>query len=187
MTRGSRLARAAPYALLLALAAYFYFLAGRIEYVGPPDRIGPDFWPRAILGLLGLTCAYELAKRLLFGGARSVDGVLQSLMQEAAEALEPQSGGGGPSAPRLAAGIGATLGYVVLVEVLGFFLSTAGFLAAFILVGGYRRPGVAAAIGVAGSAAMVTIFMKIVYVSLPLGWGPFQSVSLALMSLLGVR
>jgi putative tricarboxylic transport membrane protein len=187
VTPGRRLARAAPYAALLALAGWFYFLAGRIEYVGPADRIGPEFWPRAILGLLGITCAYELGKRLLFGEARSVDGVLQSLMQGAAEAPEPPPGEARPSATRLAWGIGATLGYVLLVDVFGFFLATAGFLTAFVLIGGYRRPVLASVIGIGGSAMMVAIFMKVVYVSLPLGWGPFQSVSLALMALLGVR
>ncbi len=187
MTRFDRVARAAPYALLLAGAAFFYVLAGRIEYVGPPDRIGPEFWPRAILALLGAVCAWELAKRLLLGRAQSVDGVLQSLMQEAAQSFEPEPGALRPSPLRLAGGIAATVGYALLVDLAGFFLSTAAFLAVFILVGGFRRPVLAAAIGLGGSAAMVVLFMKVVYVSLPLGWGPFQAVSLALMSALGVR
>jgi hypothetical protein len=34
---------------------------------------------------------------------------------------------------------------------------------------------------------MVIVFMKLVYVSLPLGTGPFRSLSLALIALLGVR
>jgi putative tricarboxylic transport membrane protein len=173
--------------VLLALAGWLYVLAGRIEYAGPADRIGPDFWPRAILALLALTCAYELAKRLFFGEARSVDGVLQTLMHEAAGTIEPPSELMRPSATRLAWGVGATLGYALLVDVLGFFLATAAFLAAFILIGGYRRPVLAGAIGVGGSLVMVAIFMKVVYVSLPLGWRPFRPVSLALMALLGVR
>jgi putative tricarboxylic transport membrane protein len=182
-----RLARAAPYVVLLALAGWFYALAGTFEYVGPADRIGPGFWPRAILALLALLCAYEIAKCLRLGVSESVDGVLQSLMQEATEALEPHATRQRPSARRLGAGIGVTLGYVVLVDVLGFFLATAAFLAAFILVGGYRRPALAIAVGVAGAAAMTFVFMKIVYVSLPLGWGPFRSLSLALLWAFGVR
>lgn len=185
MTR--RLARAAPYAVLLALAGWLYIVAGQFEYTGPADRIGPGFWPRAILALLALLCAYEIAKSLRVGVSESVDGVLQSLMQEAAETLEGQAGVERPSAARLAWGVGVTLGYVVLVDVLGFFLATAAFLAAFILVGGYRRRAVAAAIGVAGAGVLTFVFMKIVYVSLPLGWGPFRSISLALLSAFGVR
>jgi len=189
VTRLGRHARAAPYALLLAGAAYFYVLAERIEYVGPADRIGPGFWPRAILVLLGAICVWELVKHLALGRARSVDGVLQSLMQEAAGSLEPEAGHApaAPSAWRLAGGIAVTIGYALLVDVLGFFFCTAAFLAAFIEVGGFRRPLAAIGIGVAGSLAMVVIFVKVVYVSLPLGRGPFQAVSLGLMSALGVR
>jgi putative tricarboxylic transport membrane protein len=182
-----RLARAAPYAVLLALAGALYIVAGQFEYTGPADRIGPGFWPRAILALLAVLCAYEIAKSLRVGISASVDGVLQSLMQEAAETLEGQADGERPSVARLAWGVGATLGYVVLVDVLGFFAATAAFLAAFILVGGYRRPAIAAAIGVAGAGVLTFVFMKIVYVSLPLGLGPFQALSLALLSAFGVR
>jgi putative tricarboxylic transport membrane protein len=182
-----RLARAAPYAVLLALAGWLFLVAGQFEYTGPADRIGPGFWPKAVLALLAVLCAYEIAKSLRLGVSESVDGVLQSLMQEAAASLEPEAAQEQPSARRLGAGIGVTLGYVVLVDVLGFFLATAAFLAAFILVGGYRRPAIAAAVGIACAAAMTFVFMKIVYVSLPLGWGAFRSLSLALLWAFGVR
>jgi hypothetical protein len=181
-----RLARAAPYALLLAIAGGLYVQAAHIEYVGPEGRIGPDFWPRAILTLLAMVCAYELAKSLLVAGAHSTGGMLQHLMDTAAGpgAAEPRSR---PSLARLALGIGATLAYVLLVDVLGFFVSTAAFLFAFILIGGYRRAGVAAACALAGSLAMVVVFMKLVYISLPLGAGPFRALSIGLLALLGVR
>ncbi len=180
------LARAAPYAALLALAGWLYAVAGHIEYLGPADRIGPAFWPRAILVLLALLCVYEIAKSLL-GRARSVDGVLQSMMAQAADSAEPAGEAGQPSLVRLAAGLGVTLGYVFLVDVLGFFLASAAYLAGFIRVGGYRRAGVAIAAGVLGSFALMIVFARIVYVSLPLGTGPFAAISIALMQLLGVR
>lgn len=184
-----RLARAAPYAALLALAGWLYSVAAQIEYVGPAERIGPDFWPRAILVLLGLLCAYEVVKNLFVAGSDSVSGMLQSLMQEAADSVDPGAGSAlpAPSPARLAIGIGTTLAYVLLVDALGFFLATSGFLFAFVMVGGYRRWGVALAVGVAGSFVMLALFMKIVYVSLPLGAGPFRAVSLALLGVLGVR
>lgn len=178
-----RIARAAPYALLLAVAAVLYTVALRIEYVGPAERIGPDFWPRAILALLVVVCAYELVKSFLFAHAPSTDGLLQGYLDASDEKapLPP------PNALRLVLGVGAALGYVLLVDVLGFFLATAAFLAAFIRIGGYRRHGVIAACALGGSLAMVVIFMKLVYVSLPLGSGPFRLVSLALLAALGVR
>jgi putative tricarboxylic transport membrane protein len=182
-----RFARAAPYGVLLALAAVLYAIAGRIEYIASGDRIGPAFWPRAILGLLGAVCAYEVIKSLLSAGAQSAGGMLQNLMESAAQSADA---GGEPVRPsywRLALGIGATLAYVGLVDKLGFFLATAAYLAGFTAVGGYRRWGVTLACGVAGSLAMVLVFMKVVYVSLPLGAGPFRAMSIGLLHLLGVR
>lgn len=190
----ARLIRAAPYALLLAAAGVLYGVARRIEYVGPAERLGPDFWPRAILGLLALVCVYELAKSFLSADARSAGGMLQNYLLDQwgvdndalMQAANPQSAAP-PSVLRLALGMGATLAYVLLVDVLGFFLATAAYLAAFIALGGYRRWGVIGACALGGSLAMVVVFMKIVYVSLPLGAGPFRLVSVGLLAALGVR
>lgn len=187
MTRARRLARAAPYAVLLAAAGYFYALAGRIEYVGPPEHLGPGFWPQAILAALALTCAYEILKSLFRAGPRSASGVLQTLMEAAGDALDAGPVVARPSGFRVLLGIAVTLAYVLLIGALGFFLCTALYLCTLILVGGYQRWGVAAACGVLGSFAMLALFMKLVYVSLPLGTGPFQALSLALLGALGVR
>ncbi|HEX6317852.1 MAG TPA: tripartite tricarboxylate transporter TctB family protein [Burkholderiales bacterium] len=180
-----RLARAAPYALLLAVAGALYAAALRIEYIGPAERIGPDFWPRAILGLLAAVCVYEIAKSFLAAGARSTGGMLQHFLDEATGA--EGEGAQRPSFARLALAVAATLGYVMLVPVLGFFLATAAYLAGFIALGGYRRWGVVAACSLGGSLATVVVFMKVVYVSLPLGMGPFRLLSIALLQVLGVR
>jgi len=185
-----RIARAAPYALLLGVGAWLYSVAARIDYLGPAGRIGPDVWPKAILAILGALCAYEIVKNLFLPGPQSVSGVLQSLMEEAARSRDLGADAAGarrPSFARLGAGMAATLAYVFTVEWLGFFVATAAFLAAFVLIGGYRRRGIALAVGGIGSLAMVVIFMKIVYVSLPLGAGPFRALSLALLAALGVR
>jgi putative tricarboxylic transport membrane protein len=54
-------------------------------------------------------------------------------------------------------------------------------------LGRYRRPGVIASVALIGSFLFVLVFMKIVYVSLPLGVAPFQAVSLAILAMLGIR
>ena len=107
-------------------------------------------------------------------------------MSKAWASVETQSAAP-PSVLRLALSMGATLAYVLLVGVMGFFLATAAYLAAFVAIGGYRRWGVIAACALGGSLAMVVVFMKIVYVSLPLGAGPFRAFSISLLVLLGVR
>jgi hypothetical protein len=181
-----RLARAAPYALLLAAASVLYYFALRIDTSAAAGRISPDFWPRAVLTLLAVVCVYELAKSLLSADARSAGGMLQDLLDTSEAPVEAPSAAP-PSILRLALGMGATLAYVLLAGVLGFFLATAAYLAAFVVIGGYRRWGVIAACALCGSLALVVVFMKIVYVSLPLGAGPFRALSLGLLALLGVR
>ena len=183
MHAGSRYVSALPYVAVLAAAVLFLYLTARIDYVAPRGRIGPDFWPRAVLGLLVLVCAYEIVKRVLFARAEAVVGVTQALLRAVGE------GGGQKRGKlwRLIAGVAATLAYVLLVNVFGFFLSTFAFIAAFIVIGGYGRLGEVLALAALGSLAFVVVFVKIVYVSMPLGMGPFRAVSVALMSVLGIR
>ena len=63
---------------------------------------------------------------------------------------------------------------------------TALFLALFSWVGGYRRPVTVAVVSVIGALALLVIFMRVAYVSLPLGVGPFKALSLVLLRLIGV-
>lgn len=180
---GRRWVSALPYVAVLAAAAVFLYLTGRIDYVAPRGRIGPDFWPRAILGLLVIVCVYEVAKRVLFARAEGVVGVTQALLQEAGEDGKRKRG----HVLRLLGGVGATLAYVFLVSVFGFFLSTFAFITGFIVIGGHGRLRQAVAAGAVGSLVFVVVFMKFVYVSVPLGMGPFRAVSVALMAVLGIR
>ena len=55
------------------------------------------------------------------------------------------------------------------------------------VTGRYYRSRVVLLSSVLGSLAFVFVFMKVVYVSLPLGVAPFQSVSTGLMALLGIH
>ena len=129
---------------------------------------------------------YELAKSFLLADARSAGGMLQGYLDASKASVEGLNAAP-PGALRLGLGMGMTLAYVLLVAVMGFFLATAAYLAAFIAVGGYRRWGAIAACALGGSLAMVVVFMKVVYVSLPLGIGPFRALSVGLLALLGVR
>lgn len=187
-SRTNRVRKALPYALLLAGAGYFYHLAAGFDFVAPGGRIGPDFWPKAVLGLLIASCAYELVKIVFFDRSPvDLSGVLQDIMQ-AAPAEETQAvEETGPFPQLLAAGIVLTVTYVFLIDKLGFFLCTFFYLAAFMYVGRYRRLGVIIATAFLGSLAFVFVFMKVVYVSLPLGEAPFASVSLLLLHLLGIK
>ncbi len=187
-SRSNRIRKALPYVLLLAGAGYFYYLATKFDFVAPGGRIGPDFWPKAVLGLLIATCAYELLKIVFFEKSPAdLSGVLQDILQAAPAENAQNVEEVGPFPQLLAAGVVLTVAYVFLIDKLGFFLCTFLYLAAFMYIGRYRRLGVIIATSLVGSLAFVFVFMKVVYVSLPLGEAPFVSVSLLLMKLLGIK
>ena len=190
----ARLHRILPYVIVLAIVSYLYVLAGKMDFVAPGGRIGPNFWPKAILALAMVTCVYEIAKNLFFGRSkRDLDGVLASVVKEVPIPMEvpPETETDAPDEktyPHLLwIGIAMTVAYVVLIDKLGFFLCTLLYLTAFMWVGRYRRAGVILATSVIGSLAFMFMFMKVVYVSLPLGVEPFSQVSFLLMRLLGIK
>ena len=169
----------APYVAVLAIAAFLYANTSTFAALGRPGQLGPDFWPKAVLVLLMVTCAIEIVGVALVPAAKP--GAI-------ARAKQPEEGEESPRFPMLlGGGIVLTILYVPGMQLLGFFLATVLYLAAFMVVGRYRRYRVIAAASLVGSLAFVFVFMKIVYVSLPLGVGPFKSVSTALMALLGIH
>jgi putative tricarboxylic transport membrane protein len=115
------------------------------------------------------------------------------VLDDVVEASAKAHGDAGPAlAPErhllvLAGGVALTAAYVWIIPQLGFFLATVPYVAAFIALGGYRRWGVNAAVSVIGTLAMMFFFMKLVYVSLPLGREPFVQVTLFLMRVMGIR
>jgi putative tricarboxylic transport membrane protein len=178
-----KLTSLAPYVALCAAAAWLYRDAGAFAAAARPGQLGPDFWPRAILVLLIVVCVCEIVRRLLFEGTARDE-----------SAAAPTSGGADAQVASedrfawcLAGGIGLTIAYVLALDWLGFFVATALYLALFMAVGRYRRTRVIVSASVLGSLAFVYVFMKIVYVSLPLGRGPFKALSVWLLALLGVR
>lgn len=183
----SALARVLPYVVVGALAAWLFYEATQIDFHRRAGTLGPDVWPKLVLGAMLAICVYEIVRLLVSpqyrGGAA---GVLQDLVAE--------SGGDGTAEPErsrspllLLAGIVLTALYVWIIQRLGFVLATAPYLVAFIALGGYRRWGVNAAVSVIGTLAMMFFFMKVVYISLPLGYEPFSQVMIGLMRLMGIR
>lgn len=168
-----------PHGLMLFATVFLYWAATGIQGSTGAGRIGPDAWPKAIIVLMGVLCAWEIARRLTMrprGGAGAPAG----------EAGEASQGPPAMQAGKLAAGVGLVFAYVVAVPWAGFFFATAVFLAAFPWFGGMRRPLLTGALGIGGSLALVVVFMRVAYISLPLGEGPFRALSLALLSAIGV-
>jgi putative tricarboxylic transport membrane protein len=176
-----RLKSLAPYAALFGAAVYLYREAGAFASAARPGQLGPDFWPRAVLILLMIVCGCAIVRRAFFVRVpRTAPPVTDN--DEAGEAAAVRR-----YPWLLVAVIALTIAYVLALDWLGFFVATALYLALFMVVGCYRRARVIVGSSVVGSLAFVYVFMKIVYVSLPLGRGPFKALSVWLLALLGVR
>ena len=157
-----------PYAVGLAIAVALYVYAGSFCTHRGPVELGPDVWPRLAILLMGVSCVWEIARRLIAGN-QDAAGFLEAFDRE------PDIEEAQPVYPRLLiGGIVLMAIYAVLVPVLGFILGTFLFLAAFMYVGGYREHK-----AIWGTSAVVTIFcgilfLRIAYVSLPRGIPPFD-------------
>lgn len=183
-----RLRLTLPHAVLLLVSGLLYYATSFIDTAASATRIGPDFWPKIIIGAMAVLCVYEIAKRLIIGEARDAGGLTAGLglAPDAAdnELIEP------PQAPvnnrKLVAGVVVIAGFVIGVSYLGFFIATALFVALFCWIGGYRRTSHVVLASVLGAFVLLVIFMRVTYVSLPLGAGPFKSLSVLLLQLIGV-
>ena len=65
--RSERLWIALPYAVIFAVTAWFYQLAGEIEFTRRGDYPGPDFWPRMALAVMMIICVVQFGRLLFFG------------------------------------------------------------------------------------------------------------------------
>ena len=181
-----RLRAIIPHTVMLAVSGLLYLAATQIE-IGSAGRIGPDRWPKFIIGAMAALCLYEIAKRLVVGTSFTATGLTQGLNRPpddtnrelAARAPEPQNA-------KLAAGIALIAAFVFGVVYVGFFAGTLLFLAAFSWIGGVRRPLLVLAVSMVGSFTLLVVFMRLAYVSLPLGVGPFKALSVGLLRLIGV-
>jgi putative tricarboxylic transport membrane protein len=172
--------RIIPYVIILLVSLYFYHLAGQFRFSARPGNLGPDFWPKLLLGLTMAACLYEIIKTAFF--LRSVP---------AKEAAEDQPGKAAAKKKTypglLVVGIAMTVAYAYFVTTLGFIICTFLYFVLFMIVGRYRKIWAILANSVIGTLVLVVIFMKIVYVSLPLGHEPFASVTLFVLKLLGIK
>ncbi|MGH7714656.1 MAG: tripartite tricarboxylate transporter TctB family protein [Vulcanimicrobiaceae bacterium] len=169
--------RSAAYTVILCCAAYLYYLAEHIQYDEVAGRIGPDAWPKIVLVLLFVTCAWQIGRIVIFGAppAASLDDELPLAVDE------------GDFTYLALLAIGVTVVFAYLLPWLGFLVATILFLAAIAFVGRYRRPWPMVATSIIAPIVLIFVFMKIVYVALPLGVGPFKDLTVLLLRIMRVR
>ncbi len=183
------LAKSLPFAVLLGAAAYLFTRTLQFDFPHAPGRLGPDIWPQLILVLLMLACAAGIGRTwVLEGRARP---------EPKPEGDGPRTGypddvtSAGSEAPSrywlVAGGLALFVAYPVALAYLGFLVATFLLMALFMLIGQWRNVLGVVTVSAAGTLVLFYIFRGVVYVSLPLGSGPFHDVTVWIASLLSMR
>ena len=175
-----KLKKVVPYVLILLVSLYFYYLAGQFRFSAKPGNLGPDFWPKLLLGLTMAACLYEIIKTAFFLKMAPPKEATEEKSAKVATTKKTYPG-------LLVIGIVMTVAYAYFVTKLGFVLCTFLYFALFMIVGRYRKIWAILANSVVGTLVLVVIFMKVVYVSLPLGQEPFSGVTFFVLKMLGIK
>jgi putative tricarboxylic transport membrane protein len=169
-----------PYLVVLAVGAFLYYAAANFEFEGASGRIGPDAWPKLILALMLAAALWGVVSSAMQAGKSSQP---EAATDEIEELMRPPEIY--PALVWLA--VGATVVNLVILPVLGFFLATIVYSFVLIYLGHYRRLLHVAVLSVAIALAFMFMFMRVVYVALPPGIAPFDSLSYGLMAVMGVH
>lgn len=161
-------AAAAPLAGV-AIAVVLLLASRDLGAVAAPGQLSPAFWPRLVLIGLILACL-----------AKAVEAARSRTARAAGEARPPVG------RSRFAGGVVLVLLYVLLAPWLGFPLVTAFFIAAFMVLCGARGPLRVGLNAVLGTVGLLYLFVKLVYLPLPKGAGPFEDLTIALLRALRI-
>ena len=176
-----RLQAALPYVVVFAVGVFLYHAADNFEFEEVSGRIGPGAWPKLVLVLLLATALWGVVSSVLRAGRMGPE--KRSAAEEAEALARPPE----IYPYRVWLAVGVTLGYLFLMPIFGFFLTTIVYVFLLIYLGHYRRIWRVAGLSVAIAFCFMFLFMRVVYVALPTGSAPFDRVSFALMAAMGVH
>ncbi|ODT21703.1 MAG: hypothetical protein ABS54_12280 [Hyphomicrobium sp. SCN 65-11] len=186
--------RAAPFMMVLGVGIWLWTVANDFAISTTLGRAGPDLWPKIILVLLIGAALWGVLEAALKSRSDDDTSILITNATRSAgheeDARKDLEGDAADSEKRpvfAMLGIASMLGYVAVIPYLGFIVSTFLLLLAIMTFAGYEKRLRAALIAAIGAFVFFIVFQRLVYVSLPMGAGPFRDLTLALMALLGVR
>ena len=186
--------RTAPFLIVLGAGVWLWTVANDFAISTTLGRAGPDLWPKIILVLLIGAALWGALETLFKPPSGDDTSILVTNAtrtagheEDARKDLEGDVADGEKRPIFAILGIASMLGYVIVIPYLGFIVSTFLLLLAIMTFAGYEWRLRATLISLIGALVFFVVFQRIVYVSLPLGAGPFRELTLALMALLGVR
>lgn len=181
--------KAAPFAALSIAAGYLYWLTLSFEFPRAPGRLGPDIWPQIVLVLLVVACIVGIANA--FREREEVQGEEHGSRAQAPAILPSDAAAEEDEVPSryglVVLGLALFLIYPLALEYLGFLAATFLLMALFMVIGQWRNPVGVLATSLLGTLALFYVFRGIVYVSLPLGTGPFHDFTIWVSQLVGMR
>ncbi|WJR75859.1 tripartite tricarboxylate transporter TctB family protein [Bradyrhizobium sp. NP1] len=169
-----------PYLVVLGIAIWLFYAACNIAYTPLPDQMGPDRWPKMITAILAFVSAFEIVRRLVASAPVQIAAGEDKLNEDLLHAKQTHI-------PMVLGTIIVTVVYLLALERCGFALSTALYSSCLMWLGGFRKPLVIMICACALTVFFTFVFMKLIFVALPLGQGPFENISLAIMRLVGVH
>lgn len=186
--------RTAPFLMVFGFGVWLWTVANDFAISTTLGRAGPDLWPKIVLALLIGAALWGMVEAALKARPDDDTSILIANASRSAgheeDARQDLAGDAADAEKRpvfAILGIASMLGYVIAIPYLGFTVSTFLLLLAIMLFAGYAKLLRASLIAAVGALVFFVVFQRIVYVSLPLGAGPFKEFTLALMALFGVR
>lgn len=178
----AKLRASAPYVIVLGFTALLWSLTNQITYSAQPGQLPPTTWPRVAIAVMAIAALLEIVRVLFTKTEEDTVAGLGEVIEGAAVHEDP-----GFRLPHLlAGGVLLTLGFAVSVNTLGFLLATFIYLVAFMYLGRYRNHAVIWVGSLLGTMLFAVVFLKLVYVSLPRGTPPFDSVTQFVVNLLSL-
>ena len=174
-----------PYGVAFVVSGFFYFAALQIAPAAD-NQLGPAVWPKTILLLAMLTCIWQIGHSVFSRGPKQ-DAPTNEYNEASLASADAVHDTTGVKSYTPWLGIALTLAYVAAFSWRGYPLATFLYVSAFVFFGNYRRPLAAVCIGFVASLAFMFLFMRVVYVSLPIGIEPFAQVTTLLMGVMGVK
>lgn len=202
--------------VFVAVGLFLFLDALAFHYIaGPGEPVGPGTWPEAVLGLLIVTALFDIVVTLRSRvrearsaeqpavpeagaalpeagapapplGTHRDDTVDESPAEEGAVAAEIEEAAPAANMRFFLLGLGLILGYAVVAANLGFVPSTFVFLVLFFEFGGFRHVWISLFISAVTTYGIAYLFTKVVFLSLPLGTGPFVDWNAILFGWLGL-
>lgn len=162
--------------LAAAVGAYVLgssFVAPGLDPSMSRGMVGPATWPKAMLYFAAICAAGLFLQGLL---------TVRAPPSEA----EAQSGPGEYAELRSLGAIGLLLAYGLSIPLLGIAWSTLAFVAAWLVLGGFRRPLTVVLVSTLGTVGILYLFVKLSVMPLDRGVGWVEQATIALYRLLGI-